>query len=134
MYVLRRKGTSSLQLSSKGCKPKNLRVLIHLHESGRWTCSFTSKKRRCPTTLWTVRLANNVQSTSPILSSEPSTCFTILLRVKFDDYSIKVSALLDSGASAYFIDKDFVERYKLPLVTKNCPVSVEVIDGRPLCI
>ena len=79
-----------------------------------------------------MRLANNAQSTGPILSSEPSTCFAIPLRVKFDDHSIRVSALLHSGASACFIDKDFAERHKLPLVTKKCPVSVEVIDGRPL--
>ena len=69
---------------------------------------------------------------SPILSSEPSTYFTIPLRVKFDDHSIKISALLDSGASACFIDRDFVERHKLPLVTKKCLVFVEVIDGRSL--
>ena len=132
MYVLWRKGTSSPQLSNKDCKPKTLQVSIHLHKSERWTHSFTSKKRRCPATLETVRLANNAQSTCPILSSEPSTCFTIPLRVKFDDHSIKVSALLDSRASACFIDKDFAERHKLPLVTKKWPVSVKVIDGRPL--
>ena len=132
IYVLRTKGTSSPQLISKGCKPKTLQVSIHLHESGRWTHSFTSRKRRCPATLGTVQLANNAQSTGPILSSEPSTCFTIPLRVKFDDHSIRVSALLDSEASACFIDKDFAERHKLPLVTKKWPVSVEVIDGRPL--
>ena len=132
MYVLRRKGTSSPQLSSKGCKPKTLQVLIHLHKSKRWTHNFTSGKRRCLATLGTVRLANNAQFTSPILSSKPSTCFTIPLRIKFDNHSIKVSALLDSGASACFIDKNFVERHKLPLVTKKCLVSVEVIDGRSL--
>ena len=131
-YVLRRKGTSSPQLSSKGCKPKTLQVSIHLHESRRWTYSFTFRKQRCPATLGTMRLANNAQSTGPILSSEPSTCFTIPFRVKFDDHNIKVSALLDSGASACFIDKDFAERHKLPLVTKKWPVSIEVIDGRPL--
>ena len=132
MFVLRRKGTSSPQLSSKGCKPKTLQVSIYLHKSERWTRSFTSGKRRCPTTLGTVWLANNAQSTGPILSSEPCTCFTILFRVKFDDHSIKVSALLDSEASACFINKDFAECHKLPLVTKKWPVSVEVIDGRPL--
>ena len=79
-----------------------------------------------------MELANNVQSTGPILSSESSTCFTISFRVKFNDHSLKLSALLDSGASACFIDKNFAERHKLPLVTKKCPVSVEVIDGRPL--
>ena len=126
MYVLQRKGTSSPQLSSKGCKPKTLQVSIHLHESGRETRSFTSGKRRCPAILGTVRLANNVQSTGPILSSESSTCFTIPLRVKFNDHNIKVSALLDSRALACFIDKDFAERHKLPLVTKKCPVFVEL--------
>ena len=79
-----------------------------------------------------MQLTNNAQSTGPILSSEPSTCFTIPLRVKFNDHSIKIIALLDSRALACFIDKDFAERHKLPLVTKKWPVSVEVIDGRPL--
>jgi hypothetical protein len=49
-----------------------------------------------------------------------------------DSSSIKVYALLDSGASACFMDKDFVERHKLPLVAKKHPIPVEVIDGRPL--
>ena len=79
-----------------------------------------------------MRLANSARSTGPILSSEPSSCFIVPLRIKFDNRSIKISALLDSGASACFIDKDFAERYKLPLVTKKYPMSVEVIDGRPL--
>ena len=79
-----------------------------------------------------MRLANSAQSTGPILSSKPSSCFIIPLSVKLDNHSIKASALLDSGASACFIDKDFAERHKLPLVTKKYPVSVEVIDGRPL--
>jgi len=79
-----------------------------------------------------VRLANHTQSTGPVLSSEPSSCFTIPLRIRFNNCSIRISALLDSGASACFIEKDFAECHKLPLVTKKCPVSVEVIDGRPL--
>jgi hypothetical protein len=49
------------------------------------------------------------------------------------DYSsIKVHVLLDSGASVCFMDKEFVDRYKLPLVTKKHHIPVEVIDGRPL--
>lgn len=89
-------------------------------------------KRQCPATVGTVRLANKAQSTGPILSSEASPCFIIPLTLKFESRSIQVSALLDSGASACFIDKDFAERHKLPLVTKKIPVPVEVIDGRPL--
>jgi hypothetical protein len=30
------------------------------------------------------------------------------------------------------MDKDFVDRHKLPLVTKKHYIPVEIIDGRPL--
>jgi hypothetical protein len=52
----------------------------------------------------------------PILTFEVSLCFIVPLIVKMDSSSIKVHALLDSGASACFMDKDFIE----------------VINGRPL--
>jgi hypothetical protein len=68
----------------------------------------------------------------PILTSEASTCFTVKLIVKMDSSSIKVHALLDSGAFACFMDKDFIDRHKLSLVTKKHPTPVEVIDVRPL--
>ena len=80
----------------------------------------------------TVRLANVAQSTCPILSSEPSPYFTILLIVQYESHSIKVSVLLDSEASTCFIDKDFMKYHKLLIVTKKCLVSVKVIDGRSL--
>ena len=79
-----------------------------------------------------MRLASDTQSTGPILSSEASPCFLVPLLLKFDSCSVKTKALLDSGASACFIDKDFAEKHNLPLVTKKSPVHVEVIDGRPL--
>jgi hypothetical protein len=40
--------------------------------------------------------------------------------------------LLNSEAFTCFINKDFVDRHKLPLVTKKHSIPVEVIDGRPL--
>jgi hypothetical protein len=49
-----------------------------------------------------------------------------------DSSSIKVRALLDARAFACFIDKDFTDRHKLPLVTKKHPIPVKVIDGRLL--
>jgi hypothetical protein len=49
-----------------------------------------------------------------------------------DSSSIEVHALLDSGASQCFMNKDFVDHHKLPLATKKHPILVEVIDGRPL--
>jgi hypothetical protein len=68
----------------------------------------------------------------PILTSEASPCFTIPLIVIMDSSNIKIHVFLGSEASAYFMDKDFVDRHKLPLVTKKHPIPVEVIDGRPL--
>ena len=79
-----------------------------------------------------MRLADDAKSSGPILSSEASPCFNIPLKIDFYPHTIKVKALLDSGASACFIDKDFVKRHNLPIVSKNHPVAVEVIDGRPL--
>ena len=75
-------------------------------------------------------LTNIAQSIGPILSSEPSSYFTIPLIVQYKSRSIKVNALLDSGASACLIDEDVMKCHKLPLVAKKCLVSVEVIDGR----
>jgi hypothetical protein len=52
--------------------------------------------------------------------------------VKMDSTNIKVRALLDSRAYICFIDEDFADRHKLPLVIKKHPISIEVTDGRPL--
>jgi hypothetical protein len=49
-----------------------------------------------------------------------------------DSSIIKVHALLDSGVFVCFIDKDFVNRHKLPFITKKHPIPVKVIDGRLL--
>jgi hypothetical protein len=43
----------------------------------------------------------------PILTSEASPCFIVPFIVKMDFSSIKVHALLDCGASACFINKNF---------------------------
>jgi hypothetical protein len=79
-----------------------------------------------------VRLTNITTSSGPILSFEPSRCFNIPLKIDFHSHSIKVKALLDSGASACFIDKNLVKRHNLLIVLKKSPVAVEVIDGIPL--
>jgi hypothetical protein len=68
-----------------------------------------------------VQLEKIVQSSikGPILISEASPCFIVLVIVKINSSSIKVHALLDSKASACFMDKDFVDRHKLSFVTKK---------------
>ena len=75
---------------------------------------------------------NDAQFIDPTLFSKASPCFVIPLTIKSNVHSVRVSALLDYGALACFIDKDFTEHHKLPLVTKKISVPVEIIDGRPL--
>ncbi len=81
-----------------------------------------------------MRLTSITTSLSPILSSEPSRCFNIPLKIDFHPHSIKVKALLNSRASACFIDKNIVKHHNLPTILKKSPVAVEVIDGRPLIL
>lgn len=79
-----------------------------------------------------MRLDNSIlqQKSGSTLSSQPASCFTIPL--SFGPQKAKTLALLDSGASACFLDEEFARRHNVPLVLKLKPVYVEVIDGRPL--
>ncbi|CAG8822521.1 25852_t:CDS:2, partial [Racocetra persica] len=45
---------------------------------------------------------------------------------------LPVNALIDSGASACFLDYTLAHKYNLPINTKRTPLSVEVIDGREI--
>jgi hypothetical protein len=67
-------------------------------------------------------------------SSKAFPYFIVLLIIKIDSSSIKVHALLDFGASICFINKDFADRHKLPLITKKHHIPVEAIDRRPLML
>src|SRR5450759_2346206 len=89
-------------------------------------------KRRCIATIGTVQLDSSVsqQHLGSSLPAQPAPCFTIPL--SFGPQKLKTTALLDSGASACFLDEEFVKSHKFPLVQKSQPVHVEVIDGRPL--
>jgi hypothetical protein len=49
-----------------------------------------------------------------------------------DFNSIKIHALLDFGASTCFIDKEFANHHKLPLIIQKHPIPIKVIGGRPL--
>jgi hypothetical protein len=44
----------------------------------------------------------------------------------------QVLALVDSGATSFFIDQTFVAQHNIPVVKKLTPVPVEVIDGRTI--
>jgi len=111
---------------------KALQVLTYFNKSFDDEGGKRLGKRQCPIIVGTVQLTNDKQSIGPILSFEPSPCFLVPLLLKLNSRSVKTKALSDFGASTYFIDKDFAEKYNLPLITKKSPVHVEVIDGRPL--
>ncbi len=46
----------------------------------------------------------------------------------------KIEALLDFDAFTCFIDKEFVQQLKLPLVKKTMLVAMEVINGQSLSL
>lgn len=79
-----------------------------------------------------MRLDNSTpqQQSGSSLSAQPAHCFTIPLCL--GPKKLKTLALLDSGASACFLDEEFVRHHKIRLIPKPTPVHVEVIDGRPL--
>ena len=56
-----------------------------------------------------------------LFSAQPALCFTIPLFS--GPQKLKTIALLDSGASACFLDEEFVKSHKFPLVPKisACP-------------
>jgi hypothetical protein len=77
-----------------------------------------------------MRLDSSLQNKQgPFLSTQPSCCFTIPLHL--GSQRLKTLALLDSGASAYFLDEEFTRFHKIPIVKKLSPLHVEVIDSRP---
>jgi hypothetical protein len=66
------------------------------------------------------------------VSSNCTPCFTFPVHIKTIDCEFSSEALLETGASACFMDKDFALKYSLELIGKAYPAPVEVIDGRPL--
>ena len=57
---------------------------------------------------------NTQQQPGSSLFAHPARCFTILLSVS--PQKLKTLALLDSGASACFLDEEFAKRHKILLV------------------
>ena len=68
------------------------------------------------------------------VSLDPTPCFTFPGHIKVLDYEFSSKTLLDIGASACFIDKDFALKLSLELIGKAHHVPMEVIDGRLLAL
>jgi hypothetical protein len=66
------------------------------------------------------------------VSSDPTQYFIFHVYIKILDCGFSSKALLDTRASACFMDKDFALKHNLELIEKAHPAAVEVIDGRVL--
>jgi hypothetical protein len=73
-----------------------------------------------------------LQPVDHCISSDPIPCFKQPITIQQHERKIHTVALLDSGASACFMDSKFIEENKIPTRPRRLPIIVEVIDGRPL--
>jgi hypothetical protein len=74
----------------------------------------------------------DVMQQNPLVTSDPVPCFLLPIKVLKNGMEIEVDALVDSGATASFIDVNFVQKYGLPIKLRNTPAQVEVVDGRTI--
>jgi hypothetical protein len=54
------------------------------------------------------------------------------IKIYKNNMTINANALIDSGAMAFFIDINFIEKHRLPMKLRNRPTQVEVVDGRTI--
>ena len=71
-------------------------------------------------------------SVGSISSKHVSRVFSAQVQVRTPSCQLQVQALLDTGANSCFMDRDFAQKHQISLHTLPCPVSVVVIDGRPI--
>ena len=50
----------------------------------------------------------------------------------YNTVPLQTYALIDSGASFSFIDRDFVRKNKIALIEKETPYTISAVDGRPV--
>ncbi|KAI2650216.1 Retrotransposon-like protein 1 [Labeo rohita] len=86
--------------------------------------------------------AGHIRATCPTRPPRPPTSVSVskscLNRCEIpvmlysDGLSVRIMALIDSGAAGNFIDKDFVHANRLPVLSCAHPMAVAALDGRPL--
>ena len=70
---------------------------------------------------------------STILPPDTSPALSVKSTITYNNLYININnTLIDSGASACFIDNDFAERHKIVKVKRNKSSVVRMIDGRTL--
>jgi hypothetical protein len=65
-----------------------------------------------------------------VCKKEPPTGMKFCISSRKEEKELPVDALLDSGATSCFIDREFVDRHKMPCVPKKSCEFVNVADGR----
>ena len=71
-------------------------------------------------------------SVGSISSKHVSRVFSAQVQVRTPSCQLQVQALLDTGANSCFMDRDFARKHQIALHKLPCPVSIVVIDGRPI--
>jgi len=92
------------------------------------------EKQTCPILIKTARLNLDAScnENGPSLFLNPTPRLIIVKCNKL--VTIEAQTFFDSNASTCFMDKELVRQYKLVLMEKNTPVSIEVIDGQSLSL
>jgi hypothetical protein len=94
---------------------------------------YISKKLRCSVSIGTLQLNSiEISQQGPFVTSGVVQCFVVPIKIYKNNMTINANALIDSGATASFIDFNFIEKYKLPMKLRNRPTQVEVIDGKTI--
>ena len=58
--------------------------------------------------------------------------FVVSVKLYSNSTTVTTLALIDSGASASFMDEKFAKFHNINLVTKKIPYTLQVVDGRPI--
>ena len=94
----------------------------------------TIGKWQCPVVVGVVQLDNlglqSCHGSSKLDSSSMS--FTLPVGLQFGSTTLQTMALLDSGATSYFMDITFCRTPCILVFRNTIPIPVEVIDGRSL--
>ncbi|MCO5567187.1 hypothetical protein L7F22_020875 [Adiantum nelumboides] len=83
-----------------------------------------------PTLIEAGRLDKDQVKEGLFLPADPTSRFMLPVKIQMWDMQMDCEALLDSSATACFMNKDFARKQGIPLVEKSSPISIEVTDGR----
>ncbi|XP_041430600.1 uncharacterized protein LOC121397614 [Xenopus laevis] len=73
-----------------------------------------------------------VSNQSPVFTSPFTPLLTIPLSLQWEDKSVKLQAIIDSGASGCFLDSATAKAHCFPLHEKKNPTFLRVADGSPI--